>query len=85
MAKKKSYTVKKKKAAVRERKEEYGNKTLRIYHSFEEANEADHKESASRTPLENLYIATQRIKRIFNKELREKMTLPSISTDGYPA
>jgi hypothetical protein len=54
MAKKRSYTVKKKKAAVRERKEEYGNKTLRFYSSFEEQAQDELKEMAKLTPLQVL-------------------------------
>ena len=46
---------------------------ITIFKSFEEMNEADAKERASFTPMENLKMVTEYIQHSFAQELQEKM------------
>lgn len=52
---------------------EVAYKKITIFNSFEEANEADAKEKASRSPEEHLMNVTKRIKELYADELRKPM------------
>jgi hypothetical protein len=69
MTKKKS---KSKEAKVNKPEVEYSKWKLKIFHSFEEANEFDAMECAKLSPIENLQNTTELIKRIFANELSKK-------------
>lgn len=47
---------------------------ITIFNSFEEMNEADAKERAAFTPIQNLKMVTEYIKHSFAQELQDKMT-----------
>ena len=51
-----------------------GNMKITLFNSFEEMNEAEAKEAAAFTPVENLKMVTAYIKQVFAEELKEKMT-----------
>jgi len=58
---------------------------VQIFSSFEEMNEADAKEMANASPLENLKNATAYIMHVYAEELKNKMTDLTIhlKANGY--
>lgn len=53
----------------------YESTRIRIFKSFEEQEEDNFKWLASLTPEQNLYYATELIKRIFSDELKRNPTI----------
>lgn len=77
MPKKKKYAKQSKTTIVSEPAVSYqkgGDKSLRFFSSFEEMNEADAKEMAQNTPIENLRNVTEYISQCYAEELKNKMT-----------
>lgn len=74
MSKKKTYKNKTSQPKLEEPLAAYGTKRLHFVNSFEEMEEADARQMAALSPLEHLKNATALIKRVYAKELKEKMT-----------
>lgn len=71
MSKKKTYKTKAKPNTVEEPTVGYEKKRIHIFNSLEEQEEDNYKWLASLTPEEHLHYATELIKRVFAKELKE--------------
>jgi hypothetical protein len=60
--------------SVNEPLPDYGENKILVFNSFEEMNEADAKEMANSSPLDNLKCATAYIMHVYAEELKNKMT-----------
>ena len=75
MPKKKAYKTKEKPLTIAEPLVTYGKERITIFSSLEEQENDNYKWLASLTPVQHLQYATELIKRVFAKELKQNPTL----------
>ena len=75
MRKKKIYKTKENPIKVEEPLASYNKNRIQFFNSLEEQENDNYKWLASLTPEENLYYATQLIKRVFAEELKQNPVL----------
>ena len=75
MSKKKIVRSKSKSEAVNEPEIVYENKRIQFHNSFEEQEKDNYSWLATLSPEQNLYYATQLIKRVFASELKQNKGL----------
>ena len=75
MSKKKTYKTKDKTSEVKEPIIVYGKERITFFNSLEEQENDNYKWLASLTPIQHLQHATELIKRVFAKELKQNPTL----------